>query len=264
MRAAGAGFERPIEHEQGGRRRHVAVSTQHFPRMFEVLALEPEHILHGLDQLAAARVKQEAVEIRQTKAVAIEKIVQRRRQRLAHQRGQFGAEHDAKTVVLDVPTHDVLGIGPAPFADGDNAPAAPSPNSAVDTNIAGLGSLMRRHRLHRSTVRNSTCAPSVACARRVARARPATPPPQPRPKIGSRSTVGLSLRRLNSLASRLGMASPVIVLVTRMSMASSSTPADAVALSVTSVKRSSACFWNMAVRSSQECGLRYHSTGWQL
>jgi hypothetical protein len=124
----------------------------------------------------------------------------------------------------------------------NSTPAAPSPNKAVDTNIAGLGSLTRRHRLHRSTVRNSTCAPSVACASRVARARPATPPPQPRPKIGSRSTVGLSLRRLNSLASRLGIASPVIVLVTRMSISASSTPAAAVALSVTSAKRSSACF----------------------
>src|ERR1700733_11448499 len=92
--------------------------------MFEMLAFEAEHLLHGLDQLAAARVEQEAVEIRKTKAVAVEKIVQRRRQRLAHQRRQFGAEHDAKTVVLDVPAHDVLGLWPAPFADGENARAA--------------------------------------------------------------------------------------------------------------------------------------------
>src|ERR1700681_3793933 len=124
MRAASAGFKRPVEYEQSGRRRHVAASAQHLPRMFEMLALEAEHVLHGLDQLATAWVEQEAVEIRQTKAVAIEKIVQCRRQGLAHQRRQFGAEHDAKTVVLDVPAHDVLGLRPAPFADRENARAA--------------------------------------------------------------------------------------------------------------------------------------------
>ena len=60
------------------------------------------------------------------------------------------------------------------------------------------------------------------------------------------------------------MASPVIVLVTRMSMSPSSTPAASTALSVTSSNRSSACFWNEAVRSSQLCGLRYQSSGSQL
>src|SRR5262249_27951149 len=43
-----------------------------------------------------------------------------------------------------------------------NKPAAPSPNKAGETNIAGLGSLTRRHRLQRSTVRNKTSAPSLA------------------------------------------------------------------------------------------------------
>ncbi|HWS10104.1 MAG TPA: hypothetical protein VN362_19880 [Xanthobacteraceae bacterium] len=92
--------------------------------MFEMLAPKPKDLLHGLDQLAAARMEQEAVEIRKAKAVAIEEIVQRRRQRLAHQRRQFGAEHDTKTVVLDIPAHDVLGLRPAAFADGENARAA--------------------------------------------------------------------------------------------------------------------------------------------
>ena len=41
-------------------------------------------------------------------------------------------------------------------------PAAPSPNKAVETNIAGLGSFTRRHKLQRSTVRNKTSAPSLA------------------------------------------------------------------------------------------------------
>ena len=143
-------------------------------------------------------------------------------------------------------------------------PAAPSPNSAVDTNITGLGSLTRRHRLQRSTVRNRTCAPSFACARRAARARPATPPPQPNPNIGNRSIVGASLSRLSSRASRLGTASPVTVLVRITSIASSGTPAASVTLIVTCSNRSSACRWKDSVRSSQLCGLRYHSIGSQL
>src|ERR1700675_154721 len=89
--------------------------------MFELLARQPEHLLHGLDQLAAPRMEQEPVEIRKAEAVTVEKILQRRRQRLAHERWQLRTEHDAEAVVLDVPAHDVLGAAPTPFADGKNA-----------------------------------------------------------------------------------------------------------------------------------------------
>src|SRR4029079_13725971 len=99
----------------------------------------------------------------------------------------------------DVPAHDVLGVAPEMIVRGDDPPApagclpralsvatahargtvaepprrngncdasaaAPTPNSAADTNMARLGSLTRRQRLQRSTVRNSTCAPGIACA----------------------------------------------------------------------------------------------------
>ena len=76
--------------------------------------------------------------------------------------------------------------------------------------------------------------------------------------------LGLSLSRLNSLASRLGIASPVTLLVTKMSIDDNAMPADAVALTVISSNKSSACFWKEAVRSSQLCGLRYQSSGSQL
>src|SRR5580698_8798926 len=89
--------------------------------MFEMTATEPKHFLHSLDQLAASRMKQKAVEVRQPKAIAIKKVVQRGRQSLAHQRRQFGAEHDTESIVLDIPAHDVFSIRPAPFADGENA-----------------------------------------------------------------------------------------------------------------------------------------------
>ena len=60
------------------------------------------------------------------------------------------------------------------------------------------------------------------------------------------------------------MARPVTVLVTIMSMALSSIPADLTAARVTSSSRSSACFWNERVRSSQVCGCKYQSIGSQL
>src|ERR1700722_15465319 len=89
--------------------------------MFELLALQSQHLLHRLDQLPAARMEQEAVEVRKTEAIPVEKIVQSWRQRLAHQRWQFRAEHNSESVILDVPSHDVFGLSPAPFADGKNA-----------------------------------------------------------------------------------------------------------------------------------------------
>src|SRR5580704_17959752 len=92
--------------------------------MLEMTALKPENFLHSLNELAATGMKQKAIEVRQAEAIAIEKIVQRRRQGLAHQRRQFGAQHDAKSVILDIPTHDVFGVRPAPFTNGQNARSA--------------------------------------------------------------------------------------------------------------------------------------------
>ena len=153
-------------------------------------------------------MQQEAVEVRERQTLAREEGEQRLAEPLAHQRRQLRAQHDAEAVVLDVPAHDVLGVGPEVLADGADAgaaapaprrsppwlrrttPAAPSPNSAAATNMARLGSLMRRQSEHRSTVRNSTLEPGRACAMRVGASRPPTPPPQPSPKIGSRSTFG--------------------------------------------------------------------------
>ena len=106
-----------------------------------------------------------------------------------------------------------------------------------------LMSLPRAHRLHRSTVRKSTWPPGMVSAMRVARASPPTPPPQPRPKIGRRSTWREKGRRLTSRASRLGIARPVIVLVTMAPMSSRSIPAAATALSVASSSSASALRW---------------------
>jgi hypothetical protein len=81
---------------------------------------------------------------------------------------ELRAQHHAEAVMPDVPTRDVLGVprgkdslpppamGRAPLVLRSTTPAAPSPNSAADTNMAMLGSLTRRQRLQRSMVRNRT------------------------------------------------------------------------------------------------------------
>ena len=148
-----------------------------------------------------------------------------------------------------------------PCSARSTTPAAPSPKRAADTNMATLGSFGRAHSVHRSTVRKRTFAPGLPCARRAARAKPATPPPQPSPKIGRRSMSGRKSSRFISRASRLGMASPVMVLTTSMSMSPSARPAPATALTDTSSRSASACRWNFSVRSSQPCGLLVPFTG---
>ena len=86
---------------------------------------------------------------------------------------------------------------------------------------------------------------------RTARASPPTPPPQPSPKIGRRSTSREKGSRLRRRASRLGIARPVMVLTTMAPMSASSMPAAATALSVASSRSASAWRWKEAVRSSQ-------------
>ena len=73
-------------------------------------------------------------------------------------------------------------------------------NSAAAANIARLGSLGRAHSEHRSTVKNRMLAPGLACASRAARVSPATPPPQPSPKIGTRErALGIHEKGLEQL-----------------------------------------------------------------
>jgi len=76
-------------------------------------------------------MKQKTVEVAEHKSVAFEKIIKRRRQRFFHQRRQFRAEHNAETVILDVPSHDVLGISPAPFSARQNTRTCPRTISGI-------------------------------------------------------------------------------------------------------------------------------------
>src|SRR5271169_1415840 len=102
--------------------------------MIELRGRKSQHFFRRLEQPPSAGMEQKSVEVREPKTVAVEKILQGRLKRFTHQCRQFWTEHNAETVVLDVPAHDVFGAAPAPFADGEdpragaktcNLPAAP-------------------------------------------------------------------------------------------------------------------------------------------
>ena len=84
----------------------------------------------------------------------------------------------------------------------NNTPAAPSPNNAVEMKFLIVWSDDRQLIVHNSTTRRRTLPAGRDCANRAARARPVTPPAQPRPKIGNRSTLADKPRRLARIASR--------------------------------------------------------------
>src|SRR5262249_38772564 len=79
VRSACSALDCVLQNKQRGCRGHVAVTAQNLPRVAELGARKPQRILHRLQQFAAARVKQEAVEIVKRKPVAVEKIIKRRR-----------------------------------------------------------------------------------------------------------------------------------------------------------------------------------------
>ncbi len=106
-----------------------------------------------------------------------------------------------------------------------SAAAAPSPNRAVAMMLLLDVSRLRKVRPQSSTTRNRTRLPGAARAMAAARARPRTPPAQPRPKIGRRCTSrrngSTSMRR----ASRLGVAMPEVETATMLSTRSAGTAA---------------------------------------
>ncbi len=86
----------------------------------------------------------------------------------------------------------------------------------------------------------STVEPGRPAASRAARARPETPPAQPRPKTGTRSTSLRKPMRPSTRASRLGVAMPVEETVTMVSTSPAAIPALARAAEALSTNRASA------------------------
>ena len=96
--------------------------------------------------------------------------------------------------------------------------AAPSPNRLVATILALVSSSSRSASEQSSTATSSTLLPGRASASRAAIDRPDTPPAQPRPNTGTRLMSERNPRRPATRASRLGVAIPVELTVTTVSM----------------------------------------------
>jgi len=99
---------------------------------------------------------------------------------------------------------------------------------------------MRKAAVQISIATSSTVEPGRARARRLAMARPDTPPAQPRPNTGTRSTSERNPMRPATRASRLGVAMPVEETVTMVSTSGASQPALASARLAASTKSSCA------------------------
>src|SRR5438067_618365 len=82
-------------------------------------------------------MKKKSIEVAQRKSIAIQKIIKRGRQRSLHRRRQFRTEDDTEAIVLYVPSHNVFGIAPTPFAAGNNTRSRPRAISGVVQQQAG-------------------------------------------------------------------------------------------------------------------------------
>src|SRR5215468_2384987 len=84
--------------------------------MGEVGTLQGQNILQALQDLTASGMKQEAIEVRERQVLALQESAERRLEPSAQQHCEVGTEDHAKSIVLDVPAHDVLGLAPEVLA----------------------------------------------------------------------------------------------------------------------------------------------------
>src|SRR5262249_58769603 len=89
--------------------------------MGDPVALDTQDLLGRLQNLLAARVKEEAGKIAQLERGSRQKCIEGGAELAVHEARQLWAQHHAKTVAFDVPAHDVFGVAPKMFADGPNA-----------------------------------------------------------------------------------------------------------------------------------------------
>ena len=106
--------------------------------------------------------------------------------------------------------------------------------------LAFVSSSWRTARVHNSKVTNSTLVPGRACASRAAIDRPDTPPAQPSPNTGTRDTSERKPMRPATRASSVGVAMPVELTLTMVSISSALRSACASALVVASMNSASA------------------------
>src|ERR1700722_17221237 len=159
----------------------------------------------------------------------------------ADERRDGPVENHAEALRIDVPAHDVQRIGPSVLAvhlDGCNArfvgpqhaSCGPIAEQRGGTIFALVKRSSRKAIVQISTATRSTTLPGRDCARREAIEKPETPPAQPRPNTGTRSTSARKPTWVAARASRLGVAIPVDEIVTTVSTSAASIPAASRAL----------------------------------
>ena len=139
--------------------------------------------------------------------------------------------------------------------------AAPSPNSAVATMLAGVSVSSRNAKVQSSTTTSSTLVPGRPCANLEAMEKPLTPPAQPRPNTGTRDTSERNPISSSTRASMEGVATPVEVTVTIVSTSPAPRPAAASAFLAASTKSAVPPAMKAAVRSGHPRCWVYHSIG---
>jgi hypothetical protein len=123
---------------------------------------------------------------------------------------------------------------------------------------------MRKAAVQISIATSSTVEPGRARASRLAMASPETPPAQPRPNTGTRSTSARKPMRPATRASRLGVAMPVEEMVTTVSTSRPSRPASARAREAAATNSSCAPSRYAALRSRQPRSEKYQSSGFTV
>src|SRR6185437_13281766 len=96
--------------------------------MSEECPVDAENGFGRLEHLAPTWMKEKSFEVADRHAVFIEKLSYHLTEIFAHQGRELRTQNDTKTVVFDVPSHDVFRIPPSVLAEGEDrgfiAPAA--------------------------------------------------------------------------------------------------------------------------------------------
>src|SRR5262249_6402832 len=116
-----------VEYEQHRRRGHVAVVPEYPARIRECAISYAEDLLERREHLGSAGMADEAIDIRDLEAMAIEELRRDVAHTLAHERRDVAGQSHLQSVVLDVPAHDVERVGPGVLAGWTEFDAVAAP-----------------------------------------------------------------------------------------------------------------------------------------
>ena len=220
--------------------------------MVERALLERKREFERRDDLRAAWMTSKAIDIFENQSRAGQNAGNRRCNMPLRERRDSSVKYDAKALRIDLPAHDVERVRPGVLTAHLNGrsrrhrrPEARKPPRHRRT------APWRRYSpwsIHRAGRPGCKLRPRRAtqCCRDASRRdgtqwrSPETPPAQPSPKTGTRSTSARNPKRPATLASRLGVAIPVDEIVTIVSTSAASSSAASRARFAASTKSSHA------------------------